>query len=225
MLVATTTECLAKFRYEVDDESTDAPLWSDTEAYSYMSEAADKVAKDVEGGYRLINLPITAEDYLFRLSPNVLHIRGVRVLSTGKMLTPANYNSLGNNITSDYGITVTNVVIGRTGSLCYYVRDYAPGKLLLVPAPVADDTLEIECTTTQAIPLEAGMVMPFMDTTDQRLLLTWMKKLAYEKQDSDTMDLSRAELFEKQYKAEALERKSALRSYRRTPGVIQMEGW
>lgn len=223
MLFATTTECLIKWRSEVDDEASDVPLWTDTEAYSYMSEAADKVAKDIEGGYKLINLPITAGDYLFRLSPNVLNIRAVRVVSNSKLLTHANYNELGNNLTSDYGLSVTNVVIGRTGSLMYYVRDYAPGKLLLVPAPNVDDTLEIQCTTTQAIPLEAGMVMPFMDTTDQRLLLTWMKKLAYEKQDTDTMDLTRAELFEKQYMAGALERKSALRNYRRSPRPVQME--
>lgn len=223
MIAATTDALLTVWRGEVSDVASDVPLWTDDEGYNYMSEAADKVAKDVEGGYRLTNVAITALEPLVRISPNILHIREIRVVSDGKMLTPMNYNEATNQLTSDYGIAVTNVVIGRTGSLMYYCRDYAPGKLLLSPAPVVDDVLEIQCTVTIAIPLIAGMIVPLPDTTDQRLILTWMKVLAYEKQDADTSDMKRSDRYRAIYKQEMLDRKSALRSYRRAPRPIQMD--
>jgi len=230
-LVFTTDELNAAFREDVGDplEGPDGGasdgdcLWKNKEVYRYMSLAVDKLAKDTEGLYRIVQTPVTTGEQIVRLSPSVLHIREIRVLSTGLFLTPANINQAAFRTVDDYGVKLANGAFSKTGPLSNYIRDYQKSALILVPIPAADDALEIQYTATGVIPMDAGFPVPFTDAEDQYLLLCYMKKLAYEKSDAETYNKQLSKEWKEKYDEDVSTRKVRLESYRRTPGQVQMD--
>lgn len=232
MLATTATEFLSVFRDEVDDASIytagndDVCLWKDREIYRYMTAAVDALAKDTDGLFKLVRLPYTASSSVVLLPKYVLHIRHARDITNERDLTPCNTDGVMSTDTSDYGrFDTQNSMFQGTGHVTHYVRDYEKKHLRLVPIPATAGELELQCTVTLQLPMADGLPMPFEDTQDQLLLLEYMKYLAYRKQDAETEDLVRSDKAKAAYDAGAKARKAELRNYRRTPGVVRMQGW
>lgn len=229
-MFATTTDDLAKiFRSEVDDPIalTVAPLdadrlWKDADVYQYMTEAGDAVARFVDGIYKILQLPLTAGVQLVPLPKHVLHVREARLVTAQLRLKPLNINEAANMAGDDYGIRVQNQFWTMTGVPRYFVRDYDRRGILLAPIPTSADTIEMQCTGTLGAPLQAGMMLPFAEAPDLRLMLLYMKYLAYRKHDAETYDRELSDSFKKQFDYDAMMRKELLESYRRTPGTIDM---
>jgi hypothetical protein len=230
MLAVSTDDLLTIFRQEVVDPlegiSPQQPdsenLWKNAEILTYMTEAADAVARDVEGLYKILQLPVQANVQFVPLPRNVLHIREARLLTAQRRLRPKNANQVTQLPVDDYGMHLNSDFWTSTGVPNYFVRDYDRRGLLLAPIPSAVDTLELQCTTTLGAPLVAGMPLPFFEVPEQRLMLLYMKHLAYAKQDADTLDLKRSVDFKKQYDDRVVDRKELLESYRRTPGLVEV---
>lgn len=231
MLTATTDGLNAIFREDVGDKlegmdggpADSENLWSENEVYRYMTIAVDALAKATEGQYRVSQLPVTAAVQIVPISRNVLHIRYIRSLTTGLFLWQDNIGQSPYRTHDDYGVELANGAFSKQGPLHNVIRDYEKNALILIPIPTVNDTLEMQYTATQGMPQQAGMMLPFMDTEDQLLLLYEMKHQAYLKQDADAMDLKRAKEFEEAFKAGALVRNGRLNSYRRTPGHVQCD--
>lgn len=238
-MIAFTTDDLATiFRQEVDDVLSAAPpspvdadrLWKNAEVFSYMTEAADAVATDVEGIYKVLQFPITPAAIVappvpiqITLPRNVLHIREAKLLSLGTYVAMTRANDHVIAAYDTYGPPVRNSALLTYGVPTELVRDYYNRAFYLLPIPNITDTLELQCTVTIGVPLAAGMPLPFLSIPDQRLMLLYMKKLAYAKHDADTLDLERSTGFDRAYRAAAIERASRLNSYRRPPGTVRME--
>lgn len=231
MLAATTTELLGVFRDEVDDVVTDIDgsdfgcLWKDREIYGYMTEACDAVARDTNTQYRLISVNYTAGDGVVALPSYVHEIRSIRDADRSVVLEQVNANAPALAQGDDYGQSLgTNVMFGvSSGQPRAYVRDYDARAIRLIPTPSADGTLEIQCSVTIAARLQKDMPVPFAAIPDQRLVLHYMKSLAYRKQDAETEDLVRANGFEALYREGAAARAAELRNVRRAPPVVRME--
>ena len=230
MLAQTTDELVTRFRSEVVDKITDVDgsdadcLWSDYDIYGYLTEAVDAVAKLTDGLYKTISLPFQAGDQMVSCPKYVLDIREARLVNSNQPVEQINANSVNYGWVRDYGLRWigSSALHEGSGEPSCFVRDFEQKALRLVPHPLVGDTLEIQCTITTSIPMEAGMPLPFGDTEDQRLLLHKMKALAYLKQDAETEDLKRATLFAGLFEQGYMDRKSALQRYRRTPPVMRM---
>lgn len=214
MLAFTTDELEERFRSDVNDVKTAADnsdfgcLWTDKDVYAYMTVACDALAKDTQGVYRVLRLPVTAGTATVRMPPNVQHIRDARLVSAGIRVTQ---------------IDLMDTWLGpSTGIPRSYCRDQLARQLILLPAPALNDLLELQVTVSISMPMEAGMPLTFTDTEDQLLLLTKMKALAYMKHDAETEDLTRARAYEARYAQGALDRMSALGNLHRTPTVMRM---
>lgn len=214
MLAFTTDELEKRFRSDVNDVKTAADnsdfgcLWKDDDVYAYMTIACDALAKDTQGVYRVLRLPVTAGTSTVRLPPNVQHIRDAKLVASNTRLAQI-----------DLMDTWLGPASGTPRSFC---RDLLARQLLLLPTPAADDLLQLQVTVSVTMPMEAGMPLMFTDVEDQQLLLTKMKALAYMKHDAETEDLTRASTYARMYAQGALDRMSALGNLHRTPTVMRM---
>lgn len=234
MFAQTADELLLAFRQDVDDvtayhdgDDTEC-LWKDHEIYRYMSVGGDALAKLTHGLYKVVRLPYTANSSRVALPRYVLEIRNVWDATHERHLEPANINSIDSGgRDNDYGFERggrARLFLG-TGEPSQYVRDYDAKHLRLVPTPNAAGEIEVQCSVTLNGLLAAGDPLPFTDSEDLNLILEYMRYLAYKKPDAETEDLVRSRAAKQAFDEGAIERKSSLGNYRRTPGVIRMEGW
>lgn len=231
MLATTSDELNALFRQEVDDVLQGTPpsdvdrLWKETEVYSYMTEAADAVARAVLGKYKTYQIPLVANEQTYPLPPWVLDIRFAHTLTYGQALTPHNIDDYAGFKQWDYGLPLVGStgLFTATGVPVQYMRDYDARAIRLIPIPATADTLELQCTVGVAFPLQSGMPVPFTEIPDQRLMLIKMKELAYAKNDSDVRNDERSAMYRDDFKARAAERGVELRRIRRAPPTMRME--
>ncbi|MBT9153396.1 MAG: hypothetical protein DDT39_00053 [Firmicutes bacterium] len=228
MLASTVGELITLFRSEVDDpvrfEGDDgALLWKQADALAYFTEGLDRVLKRTETLYRQAALPVVAGQRLVRLPPTVRHIRDAVLRSTRRQLYEINANDPARFFAaSDYGRSLL-VADDSPGAPTAYTRDLNANGLWLDRVPPAADTIDIQFSAVLAEPLGLDDDLPVTDAEDQRLVLTFMKYRAYAKQDADTVDLRRSELFRVEFERHLSERAVDLRNVRRAPGTVRIE--
>lgn len=224
MFATTSDELLLRFRSEVDD-TVKPYLWSDDDGYGYMTEGFDAFLKRADSKLAVLSLAFTAGEGRVPLPTKVLHIRHMRIVGGGEV-APAPMSGL-SAPRDDYGLSLSgaSAMFEGSGTPCVYVRDYDAKALRLVPIPAADGVLEVQCTTNIGVPMASGAPLPTTDSEELRLVLSYMKSLAYQKHDAETEDLVRARFYAEQFRAGVLDRDSRLRNFRRPPGAVQMQGW
>ena len=232
MLASTTDELAVLFRQDVDDplEGVDAAhpdsenLWSNANIYRYMTEACDATARKTKVLNKVATWAFAAGDEVVPLPRHVLHVQSVRLASNNRELSPRNINEMPDiGLVRDYGLQPSGFspVFNASGNPRVFIRDYDNRALRLVPTPAAADSIIVQCWITIAVPMTAGMMLPFMEVPDQALLLTYMKYLAYRKQDADTLDLQRSDAFKAEWELESSKREVEVSNIRRRPGVIR----
>jgi hypothetical protein len=230
----TTDQLNTRFRNEVvdllegDGTVTDSEnLWKEVEIYGYMTEAADSLAKDTEGLYRTLPpIPLVASQQAYTVPRYVVKIRSAYLNTARVFLDQSDMDGHIFQQWDDYGREIVgygSLFTASGGPPREYVMDYEQNKILLLPIPGAQppETLTLQCVVTVAIPFMANMPLPFLDEVEQRIMLHFMKSLAYAKQDADTLDLKKSDEFRSKYDMYALERMSQLRRRRRSPGTVQ----
>lgn len=223
MFASTADELLRHFRADVGDAV--APyLWEDWEAYGYMTEGFDALLKTANVQTTVLRLSFANGVPTVALPKSLLHIRAMRVVGHGP-LRAASATERAAVRSNDYGAPWPgeDSMFTGTGMPQFYVRDYERRALRLVPIPNLDGTIELQGTTTVSLPMDDGAALPSTDAEDLRLVLHYMKYLAYTKHDAETEDLVRSSHHEARFRAGAEERESRLRNYRRPPGVVRME--
>lgn len=223
MFASTSDELLRYFRAEVDDAV--APyLWEDWEAYGYMTEGFDALLKEANVRTTVLQLAFTKDVPTVNLSRSLLHIDTLRIVG-GSQLTAASATVRAATRANDYGQNAPSLdpMFTGTGTPQLYVRDYERSALRLVPIPNVSGVLELQGTITLSMPMADGALLPSTDAEDLRLVLHYMKFLAYSKHDAETEDLTRADYHEGHFNEGALQRETRLRNYRRPPGVVRME--
>lgn len=229
MFFLDTCELARQFRLDVGDMVTDVNggdfgcLWKDEEVYRYMTVAADAVATVVGTLYKTVRIPFNAGDATVRCPRYVLEIREARLVGANQPIEQHNANDPAFGTREDYGFLLnSNQLFGYQGRPTGFVRDYDRDQLRFTPTPSEADVLEIQCTTTPSLGMQAGIPLPFLDVKDQELMLMAMKARAYRKHDAETEDLTRAREWEQQFAHYSQERESQLRRNRRAPGEVRM---
>jgi hypothetical protein len=210
---------------DLDDSNTPRDtLWSDEDLLRYLNSAAARLASDTLALRKRFQFAVTANNPLVRF-PYSEVIEEIRVEVTSDVLIrprKLDHFDIDQGIEfNDYGIVIWSMPdLTRVGTPTHYTRDYDNTYMRIYPIP-QDDTILVAYATVLPTELFAGMPLPFSTMQDKDLLLMWMKKLAYEKQDADTLDLARAKNFENEYTARAATRASEIDRIRRKGGLIQ----
>lgn len=212
-------------RPDIDDlgVATDT-LWSDEDLLRYYNSAAVRLASDTLGLRKLFTIPIVSGDPLVKLPMDeVLDILAAKFEAPtlgSRAYDLGVFNIAEGFIVDDYGmVAYASPDLTRTGRPSHISRDYDNTRARLYPIPGASGVLSVWAIVIPP-PLEAGGNLPFTSPKDRDLILMWMKKLAYEKQDADTLDLTRAQTFEGEYKRTVLDRASEIDRTRRDGGII-----
>ena len=230
-MIYTVDELIADFRSDVfDNPDVDGEgverdaLWSASDILRYINTACGQLARDTLALRKRFEFSITADEPLVRFPyDEVLDV------ITAEFNAPA-YNGAGRWLRpfdidegirrEDYGVMITSAPnLETTGTPSHFTRDYDNLFLRLYPIPAVDGDLIVHAYVVPQR-LYAGMPLPFTSEIDRYLLLLWMKKMAYAKQDADTLDLSRSGAFDAEYREGALARRSELDRIRRPSGGI-----
>lgn len=186
------------FRFAVDDNDADDPLWSDTELNSYMDSSQKEFARRTDyfsdaSTTDIVDIPYTAGDIIKALDPRVIKIRYAKILTNGSKVQPVTYADMDNRITnpSDYNSPAGFGSVldweTATGIPRYIVTDIETNAVRLAPIPAADDTLKL---TVYRLPLTSitddAQTLEVVEEDFQRGLLFYMKYMAYMKNDIDT---------------------------------------
>lgn len=226
-----TTDVDTRFRSDVDDPLRGVPpnavdagaLWSEVDVLNYMNSACAQWGEKTLPRYMTFSLKVVASKGGFVPYPTgftLLDIRRVLLKGVPRVLSAANADD--QIMTRDYGYPPPRMVPWETlqGIPQFYIRDYKENMLRLVPAAAVDDEINVTASFAPA-PVNSGDIMPFTEEPDLHLVMTWMKKLAYEKHDSDTYDPDRAAKFEAEFAARAMDRRYDLERRRRAPDVVR----
>lgn len=194
------------FRADIVDVATPY-LWSDDEAWGYMDEAQKQFAR-LTGGLSdassaLTSIELAAGDVWVNIDPRILKIRHIKKSTNDADVPIHNFEDM--ELTgrdNDYGIRRIFRLNDEEGPLQYLIAGMERDKLRCVPIPTVDETLSL---IVYRIPLttltvDTGATAEFeIEEQHHRPLLFWMKKLAYDKQDAETFDRSKASEFEKKF--------------------------
>jgi len=233
MLLTTTDELLDVFRDDVDDplEGIDASrpdsdsLWPNRTIYRYMTEACDRLARDTNALFKVLTVPFVVDQEIVPLPASVLHIYNARLQSNGHELRHRNVDDTYGYSINDYGIRGIGMdaLYSTRGQPRMYVRDADRKGMRIAPRPQRADSVIVQCSVTIATPMLEGMLLPFTASPDQSLLLIYMKHLAYQKRDADTLNLSEANAYGAQYAAQVVDREQEIRNQRRQVGLVRPE--
>lgn len=222
-------ELVTLFRGQVDD-LVEPYLWSDDEVYFYLDQAQRKFARWTHlfqdaSTAAVTQVAVTAAEPFVVLDSRILEVRRAS-LSDGSKVEVRNQGEMEDVYGElDYGVPMSSKWMTATGKPRYLVMDVEEGKGRLVPIPETDDTLSLFVVR---LPLNKvtvdSVVLEVKDDEDQHALLSWMRHLAYLKQDSQTLNPQLSNESVAEFIAYCVDRKSELRNKRRRPGAVRYGG-
>jgi hypothetical protein len=192
----TPVEVVALFRTEMVDVATPS-LWSDDELYSHLNDAQVQFCRQTGGipdaTGTLVTVVITIGLLNFALDERILKIRDAYRLSDGKRIGIVNFEDMEKN-----GMRFN----GRTGPLSSIIIGMDDDQGIPYPIPSVADTLKLvidRLPMTTITLANSGTATLEIKPHHHKHLLYWMKKLAYEKQDAETFNKSKAKEFEQKF--------------------------
>lgn len=181
-------------------------LWSDADVLRYLNDAVAQWAADTLAYRRSFEIDLVPGQAVYQTPFEIIEVvqASYRPLDGGRARLLWVFSQNDGYIQDDYGqmfYTVADLDT-RTGLPRGISFDFEPMSVRLYPIP---DTTALGSIFVNAVvypePLAPGMSLPTDNRQDRHLLLAWMKKLAYAKQDADTLDLARSREFENEYGA------------------------
>lgn len=199
-------------------------LWSDTDLLRYFNSACARWASDTLALRRRFEFAVAADQALVRFPySEILDELNVSfvVPSLGRRRTLTIFDLDDTLVTDDYGAQLeVSPDLDQRGTPTHYTRDYDNQFMRLWPIPYVAGTLSASAIVLPQ-QLYPGMPLPCSSIQDFDLIALWVKKLAYAKQDADTLDLDRSLSFEREYKRDVLNRRSEIDRNRRDGGVMK----
>lgn len=201
-------------------------LWSHEDVMRYLNDAVAQWAADTLAYRRSMLVPLVTGQAIYSLPFEVIEI--VRAEhhyadgQRGRLLSV--FNMQDGYLQDDYGLFYFTPfdLDRRSGPARGVTLDTNPLQLRVYPVPdgVPPGAVHINAVVYPQ-QLVSGMPLPTNNRQDRHLWLLWMKKLAYAKQDADTLDLRRSKEFEAEYVALSTTRKYEHDRAARNGGVIQ----
>lgn len=219
------------FRSEMDDaeapgngDSSDS-LWSDGDIFRYMDEAQREFARQTLCFADVVDVPVFADRKWVPISENIIEVREGVLESSGREVEPVHMQSVKNGVfEDDYGLFRRDRWRTMTGEPSYIVMDIREGYGRLVAIPTADNTIELSVYRLPEREVTSSSTrLEVTDLSDQRALLLWMRKLAYEKHDVMSQSQDMAMLYEQRFLAYCDEKK-ARQGRRRTGSRVVSYG-
>lgn len=184
------------FRSDIVDEAKPY-LWKDSEVWAYM-DSAYKTFVRLTGGVADFTSPITevsatAAEPTSEISKRILRIMSARRASDGRDIEIINSTDVGRMATPDYGQLKPLVMDNTPGPIRCMVIGMQRGVVRWINVPEFDETVNLH---VYRLPLKditgEGQELDDVDEHHHIKLLLGMKALAYQKQDAETFDRSRA---------------------------------
>lgn len=215
----TSTELLTLFRQEVDDIATPY-LWSDDEAFEYMTDAQRWFCRKTEGiadsrTASVCTLTSIIGQEWYALSPLILKLRRVTRGDTGREVSVVNPESL-----NRYDIRWD----GNASGIKALVVGLSDGAVRIWPKPSEAVVMTLEVFR---LPLEAitSYDQPFeINEQHHRHLVMWMAHLAYGKKDADTYDGKQSAEYEAAFNNYCFKALAEQERARRQVGVTRYGG-
>lgn len=214
-------------RADVDDNGVARDtLWSDDDVMRYLNDAVAQWAADTLAYRRSFEFDLVPNQAVYRTPFEIIEVvqATYRPLNGGRARLLWVFNQDDGYIQDDYGQMFYTVadLDARTGMPRGISFDFAPMSARLYPVPDAATLGSIFVNAVVYPPqLFPGMPLPSNNRQDRHLLLAWMKKLAYAKQDADTLDLARSKDFENEYSALLTRRMYSYDRAVRNGGVVR----
>jgi len=184
------------FRSDVVDTAKPY-LWSEDEVWRYMNEAYRMFVR-LTGGIpdftsAVTQVPIVAGEALGELSPSLLRIMSARRASDGADIKIINFNELSAANGSDYGIAQSQWADNTPGPVRSMMIGAERNKARWVMVPVVDDIAQLVVYRTPAKNI-TGSGQKLVDVNEDHHfnLLSWMRHLAYQKQDAETFNRAKS---------------------------------
>lgn len=198
-----TGELKDRFRSDVRDTDPNTPFWTDSEIYDYMDDA-QKMFCRLQGGIAdtvtdsVCKISYSANDQYKSISPLILKIRQVVRESDQLEVEILNFEDLQMHVyADDYGFQPPYKIDATPGEVRAIVTGMQEGQIRLVRFPTAADSLRLTVYRMPLTTIDTSGTQNFEIASEHvRPLLYWMKHLAHLKQDAETYDKGRADMFE-----------------------------
>lgn len=178
-----TTELLAVFREEVFDMQLPY-LWSDALVYGYIDDAQKQFCRYTFGidDSRTNQLAVTPGVEWYDINPKITRLFAANHAATGREIPI---------LSLDQVIASGKVFDGSTGPIECFVKGLEQNQLRAYPVPSVAASVNLR---TQRLPSDvaAGGVFE-IDEQHHRNLLDWVKYRAYNVQDAETSNESKAD--------------------------------
>lgn len=193
------------FRRDVAD-SGPTKLWSKEEVLLYISDAYFMFVR-LTGGIPdftspATRVPIVAGDAVGKLHPSILRINQAQRESDGGIIQIVNYTDLAKLSVSvfDYGQFQSLKLDSQPGPVRYGVIGMQRDTIRWLKVPLIDDTANLIIHRMPFSPI-TDFEQALEDVEDHHHihLVTWMKHLAYSKQDTDAFDAQKAEEYKRNF--------------------------
>lgn len=212
-------------RADVDDDGNARDtLWSDADILRYINKAATRWATDTHALRRRFVIEFAADQataafpYDFILDDLTVSFS---IPGLGRRRTLRKFDIDEGVCRDDYGNTyVEHIDLDASGQPSHFTRDYDDRLIRLYPIPHIAGVLNASAIVTPQ-QIYPGMPLPASNQIDLDLIMMWVKKEAYAKQDADTLDLARSQAFEAEYKRYVLDRRSDIDRTRRDAGLMK----
>ena len=180
------------FRSDVRDEVTPY-LWSSLEIYAYIDDA-QKMFCRLQGGISdatsaLTQVAVVANQAFSTISSRILKIRELISRTHHRKIELVNVE----DVYPSPDIS--------TGSLCRAIVGMEANKLRWVPVPAESQTVEMLIYRLPLVDITTSGQTIEIDEQHHRHLLSWMKHLAHMKQDAETYDKGRSDMFRAEFQA------------------------
>ncbi len=206
-------------------------LWTDTEVFAYMNDAYRQFVR-LTGGVAdsssdLTQIAIVTGEQYAAVSPLILHFREAYLVSSGKEIVIANQEDAHKFRREDYGNTRTIIHDTTRGPVRYMVIGKERMKVQWVQVPATDDVAQL---SVYRLPLdtitEGSDTFDFPDIGDEHVewLMHWMKHRAYGKQDAETFDKGRSDMYKASFNAYCSDAKAEWERYKHKARAVTYGG-
>ena len=200
------TDLRNAFRSDMRDEVTPY-LWSDSEVYRYINDAQIQFCKR-EGGIRdatssITQIPVVVGEAFADISPSILKVIQATRASDGRELELLNLETVQqmHSQATDYGALASPTAMNTSGSLRAVVLGMEAFKVRWIHIPVVADTVNLVVDRMALTPVTGANIGLEIAGEHHEHLLLWIKHRALLKQDAETYDRGRSDMFRAEFLA------------------------
>lgn len=175
--------------------------WTNSELVLFLNEAEKEVARRTHILFdsetpEIVEIPVLVDEGSYVLHPSIIRIRRAKLDSQTRALDMTSWRDQ-EALDPDWE--------NKNGTARSLIRDWSFGRIRLVAIPAIADTLRL---SVYRLPLEdmewtqRASAEPEIPIEYHQKLLYWAAHLAYEKDEPNTEDAKRSEIFELKFERE-----------------------